>query len=211
MIDNSVLPLFITAVLILAVSPGPDLVLISTYSLSKGFVAGLMVSVGVLLAGIMQTILVAFGLGQVMESLPILAYSVKFVGVLYFSYLGVVLIRKWHLKKEFKNQHRSVKGKSHIALILHGCFNNLLNPKALLFFGLFLPQFTSGQESLSTQLLFLGLCLSLLVFLVNIIFSILVSALGKAAKGRLDLGRHADGLMGVLFLGLALRLGTAKQ
>ena len=144
MIDNSVLPLFITAVLVLAVSPGPDLVLISSYSLSKGFVAGLMVSVGVLLAGIIQTLLVSLGLGQVMESLPMLAFLVKFVGVLYFSYLGVVLIRKWHLNEEYKNYHRSVKEQAYIALILHGCLNNLLNPKALLFFSLFLPQFTSG-------------------------------------------------------------------
>jgi len=45
MIDFTILPLFFTAIFFLAISPGPDLVLISTYSSTKGFRAGLLLSV----------------------------------------------------------------------------------------------------------------------------------------------------------------------
>jgi len=73
MIDLSVLPFFFTAIFFLAISPGPDLLLLSSYSSSKGFMAGAMVSIGVLLAGVVQTSLVAFGLGELMTAMPIIA------------------------------------------------------------------------------------------------------------------------------------------
>ena len=50
MIDYTILPLFFTAIFFLAISPGPDLVLISTYSSTKGFKAGFMISIGVFCA-----------------------------------------------------------------------------------------------------------------------------------------------------------------
>ncbi|WP_042143224.1 MULTISPECIES: LysE family transporter [unclassified Pseudoalteromonas] len=62
MIDISILPLFFTAVFFLVISPGPDLILISSYSSTKGFKAGLLIALGIFFAGILQTLLVAFGL-----------------------------------------------------------------------------------------------------------------------------------------------------
>lgn len=47
MIDLSILPLFFIASVMLVLSPGPDLLLISTYSSSKGFKAGFMLAIGI--------------------------------------------------------------------------------------------------------------------------------------------------------------------
>ncbi|MBJ2149158.1 LysE family transporter, partial [Vibrio sp. IB15] len=95
MIDTTILPLFFVTTIFLAISPGPDLVLISTYSSTRGFKAGVMVSVGIFIAGLIQTLLVAFGLGKLMQAMPPLVLVIKIVGAIYLSWLGVNLLRTW--------------------------------------------------------------------------------------------------------------------
>ncbi|WP_199886133.1 hypothetical protein [Pseudoalteromonas sp. T1lg23B] len=52
--------------------------------------------------------------------------------------------------------------------------------------------------------------LSLFGLLINGVFSIAFSQLGKLMDNKLNIGRHIDGLLGVIFLGLATRLATSK-
>jgi len=210
MIDLSILPVFFTAIFFLAISPGPDLVLISTYSSTKGFKAGLMISIGIFLAGLLQTLLVAFGLGKLMQSMPFFAYLIKIVGALYLSYLGVKMLISWYRTNQQVTGTNNSEDATNLSLMNKGFLNNLLNPKALLFFSLFLPQFTSGTASLSTQILTLGILLSAFTFLVNCSFSITFSKMGELIGAKLSLGRQIDGLLGVIFLGLATRLVSSK-
>jgi len=210
MIDFTILPLFFTAIFFLAISPGPDLVLISTYSSTKGFKAGLMVSIGVFSAGILQTLLVAFGLGQLMQSAPMFAYAIKIIGALYLSYLGLKMLLSWYRNNHESEQTKTTESLTSLNLINKGFLNNLLNPKALLFFSLFLPQFTTGTGLLSVQILILGFMLSCFALLVNSVFSLTFSQFGKLVGNKLNLGRHINGLLGFIFLGLATRLATTK-
>jgi len=210
MIDWSILPLFFTAIFFLAISPGPDLILISTYSSTKSFKAGLMIALGIFAAGVLQTLLVALGLGQLMQSVPVLTYLVKAIGALYLTYLGVKLLRNWWLNNSQTDEIHTAKSATNAQLVLRGFLNNLLNPKALLFFSLFLPQFTSGQHMLSQQILILGCLLSVFVLMINSIFAFCFSALGQWAGSKLKLGRHIDGMLGVIFLALATKLATDK-
>lgn len=210
MIDFSILPLFFTAIFFLAISPGPDLVLISTYSSTKGFKAGLMVSIGVFSAGVLQTLLVAFGLGQLMQLIPMLAYAIKIIGALYLSYLGIKMLLSWYRDHLQVGQAKTIENVTNVSLINKGFLNNLLNPKALLFFSLFLPQFVTGKGPLSVQILILGMMLSCFALFVNCAFSITFSKFGKLVGNKLNLGRHIDGLLGLMFLGLATRLATTK-
>ncbi|NQZ89554.1 MAG: LysE family translocator [Colwellia sp.] len=210
MIDFTILPLFFTAIFFLAISPGPDLVLISTYSSMKGFKAGLMISLGVFGAGILQTFLVAFGLGQLMQSIPMFAYAIKIVGALYLSYLGVRMLFNWYRTNALSGQTKTTENLTNLSLMNKGFLNNLLNPKALLFFSLFLPQFTTGKGLLSVQILILGVMLSCFALFVNSVFSITFSKFGKLVGNRFNLGRHIEGLLGFIFIGLATRLATSK-
>ena len=210
MIDFTILPLFFTAIFFLAISPGPDLVLISTYSSTKGLKAGFMISLGVFFAGILQTLLVAFGLGQLMQSIPMFAYTIKIVGALYLSYLGVKMLLSWYRNNLKSGQTKTTENLTNRSLMNKGFLNNLLNPKALLFFSLFLPQFTTGTGLLSVQILILGFLLSCFALFVNSMFSITFSKFGKLVGNKLNLGRHIDGLLGFIFIGLATRLVTSK-
>ena len=210
MIDFAILPLFFTAIFFLVISPGPDLVLISTYSSTKGFKSGLMISLGIFGAGILQTSLVAFGLGQLMQSIPLFAYAIKIVGALYLGYLGMKMLLSWYRNNQQKNHSKTIEKITGLSLVNKGFLNNLLNPKALLFFSLFLPQFTTGTGLLSVQILILGLMLSCFSLVVNIVFSLTFSKFGKLVGNKFNLGRHIDGFLGIIFLGLATRLATSK-
>ena len=210
MIDISILPLFFTSIFFLVISPGPDLILISTYSSTKGFKSGLMISLGVFIAGCIQTLLVAFGLGQLMQSMPLLAYAVKIVGAVYLAWLGLKMLKSWYVGRQDITKAKEVESVSNASLMGKGLFNNLLNPKALLFFSLFLPQFMTGTGSISLQILILGMLLSSFALVMNIVFSLSFSKIGHAVGNKLNFGRHIDGLLGVIFVGLAARLVISK-
>jgi len=210
MIDLSILPLFLVSVFFLVISPGPDLLLISSYSSVRGFYAGLSISVGILIAGLIQTLLVAFGLGQLMQAMPVVALVVKLAGAAYLTWLGINLLKAWLRNDGESRSEVSAGEQSFRSLVYRGCLNNLLNPKALLFFSMFLPQFTHQQAGLIGQIMVLGILLSLVAFVVNLGFSLSFSKLGKALGQRFTLGRHIDGLLGAIFLALAARLATSK-
>lgn len=210
MIDISILPLFFTAVFFLVISPGPDLILISSYSSTKGFKAGLLIALGIFFAGILQTLLVAFGLGQLMQAMPVFAFIIKIVGSLYLAYLGINMLRAWYQNNYKDITTNRINQASNLQLINKGFLNNLLNPKALLFFSLFLPQFTTGSAALSVQIIILGVLLSLVGLISNTIFALSFSQLARLIGNKFKLGRHIDGLLGFIFLGLATRLATSK-
>ncbi|MEH6631455.1 MAG: LysE family translocator [Halopseudomonas aestusnigri] len=214
MIDVSVLPLFFTAIFFLVISPGPDLVLITAYSSTRGFRFGLMITLGIFLAGVVQTLLVAFGLGQLMQAMPNFAYGVKIVGALYLSWLGFKMLKSWYNNKQLPNARKKATSLRAFDLISKGLFSNLFNPKALIFFSLFIPQFTRGSDGLSLQILFLGMLLCFSAFLANLGFSLIFSKLGQVLGGKIksggSLARHIDGFLGVIFVGMATRLAFSK-
>ncbi|EPJ45152.1 MAG: RhtB family transporter [Osedax symbiont Rs2] len=210
MFDLSVLPIFFSAIFFLVISPGPDLVLISSYSTTRGFKAGLMLSIGVFIAGGIQTLLVAFGLGQLMQALPVLALAIKLLGALYLAWLGCKMIKSWYQNNHSHSVQLRVAPSSKLNLISKGLLNNLLNPKALLFFSLFLPQFINTSHPISMQIFILGMLLSLFALTMNMLFALFFSNLGRVLGNKLKLGRHIDGLLGLIFIGLATRLATSK-
>ena len=210
MIDITILPLFFVTTIFLAISPGPDLVLISTYSSTRGFQAGVMVSVGIFIAGLIQTLLVAFGLGKLMQVMPPLVLIIKIVGAIYLSWLGVNLLRTWLKNKGDVFASQTIQSLGHKDLVCRGLLNNIMNPKALIFFSMFLPQFIHSGGSLTSQILILGITLSSIVLCVNTIFSFSFSKLGSLLGCHFSLNRHIDGVLGMVFLGLAARLATSK-
>ena len=210
MIDISALPIFLSAVLLLGISPGPDLVLITTYASTRGFKSGLMVSGGIFVAGMMQTLLVAFGLGKLLQAIPPLALAVRILGAAYLAWLGINLLRSWTMEKGGQSRRRAPECLTNRELACRGLLNNMMNPKALLFFSVFLPQFTSPQGDLPSQIMLLGTLLSAVCFCTNVLFALACSRLGSLIGRKIRLGRHVDGLLGMVFLGLAARLATSK-
>lgn len=211
MIDTSELPIFLAAVVALLVVPGPDFVLISSQSVSRGASYGVACSAGIFLAGILQTLLVALGLGAVMETWPLVATIARLLGAAYLAYLGVRLLLAWHRQQELRDQDAPKAAQSMVGLLVVGLGSNLLNPKALLFFSVFIPQFVDPEiGSPSTQIAVWGGMLSLLAFIHNVSLSLLFSSFRLLRVDLPRLQKHGQGILGALFLLLAARLSLAK-
>lgn len=212
MIDISALPVFLAAVVALLIVPGPDFLLITSQSISHGARHGAACSAGIFLAGLIQTLLVAVGLGQIMEAWPIVATFIRLAGAAYLAYLGVKLLMAWRRQQEFSEQRTpATPAQSMRTLLLVGLANNLLNPKALLFFSVFIPQFVDpGLGSPTAQIAIWGGILSLLALVYNLLLSLLFSA---ARSLRIDIPgiqRHGQGVLGLMFLVLAARLSWTR-
>lgn len=212
MIDTSALPVFLAAVVALLIVPGPDFVLITSQSVSHGVRHGAACSAGIFLAGILQTLLVAAGLGQIMEAWPLAATAIRLAGAAYLAYLGVKLLLAWRRQPE-RLEHRTpvASAQSIRALLLAGLANNLLNPKALVFFSVFIPQFVNpGLGSSTVQIAIWGGMLSLMGLAYNLLLSLLFSAARSLHINVPGVQRHGQGVLGLVFLVLAARLTWAR-
>jgi threonine/homoserine/homoserine lactone efflux protein len=206
MLDPAALPVFFLAVLALAVVPGPDLTLIVSHALARGARAGVWCSVGI--AGFLQTALVAFGLGHLMRRMPVIADGVRFVGAAYLLWIGIGLLRKARRAgAEVSAVPPASDRERPRGWVWRGLVNNLLNPKALLFFSLFLPQFaTAPAEEVPLQIAVLGGLLTITVMTVNLGVAWGVGSVRRAfnPSGRFD--HVASTVLGLVFVGLALRM-----
>ena len=164
--------------------------------------------VGIAVAGVLQTALVAFGLGQVMQRVPVIADAVRLVGAAYLMWIGMGMLMKVRRRGEGASEAPGMIGlETSYGWLSRGLINNLLNPKALLFFSLFLPQFVTAQgDEMPLQIVLLGLILTVVVMAVNVGVAWAAGSVRRAFRpgGRFD--HVGTGLLGLVFVGLALRM-----
>lgn len=212
-IDTSNLPVFLSAVAALLIVPGPDFFLITTQATSRGLKYGVACALGIGLAGVLQTALVALGLGKLMETWPVVATAIRLAGAVYLAFLGISLLKSWWHKRGTVGQPQSCAPleSSTKSIFLAGLANNLLNPKALLFFSVFVPQFVNPSlGSSSLQIAVLGLVLTVIALFYNLSLAFVFAQFKRLQLGRGVIARNGEGLVGLLFLVLAGRLAASR-
>ncbi len=198
MIDFSILPVYLTAVVALLLIPGPDMLLIASSSLSYGRKVGVFASLGNATSGIILTLLAAMGVSAMIAMSPMALKALHLVGGLYLLKMG------WDCLRTSSVVAPEIDQTSKMARSLYrkAVFSNLLNPKALLFFVLFLPQFVSSniETSSGEQMLALGLLLNVLGLLFNLMLVVTVGTLGKSllTNERFHIYQHK--IMGSVFV-----------
>ncbi|WP_428426566.1 LysE family translocator [Pararhizobium sp.] len=145
---------FTAATLLLAATPGPDMTLSISRALSQGKAAAFFVVVGTSLGCVVHTLLVAFGISALITASPTAFMILKTGGAAYLFWLAVQAIRYGSTLTVKKVDDTNA---SALANISTGLGVNLLNPKVIIFFMTFLPQFVTANDPAVTQkLLFLG-------------------------------------------------------
>ncbi|HEY8026307.1 MAG TPA: LysE family translocator [Burkholderiaceae bacterium] len=151
MISADTLVLFVLTSLALAITPGPTMLL----ALSNGIVAGrrtaLFGILGATLANLLLITLVALGLGVVLAASEILFNALRYVGVAYLCWLGFKL---WRARSLAIDQAALVEGRQILPpkrAFVRSVSVALSNPKGLLFFSAFLPQFVSPAHAQAPQ------------------------------------------------------------
>ena len=158
---------FTAASLLLAMTPGPDMTLSISRALSQGRGAALYVVLGTSLGIVVHTFLVAFGISALITASPTAFMILKTGGAAYLLWLAVQAIR--YGSSLTVKAADSPRGTT-LANISTGFWVNLLNPKVIIFFMTFLPQFISaGDPNITGKLIFLGLFFIIVGIPVNVI------------------------------------------
>ncbi|MCZ4091059.1 LysE family translocator [Sinorhizobium psoraleae] len=145
---------FAAASLLLAATPGPDMTLSISRSLAQGRKAALFVVLGTGLGIVVHTMLVAFGISALITASPTAFMVLKTGGAAYLFWLAVQAIR--HGSTLSVKKIDGAKGTA-VSNVATGFWVNILNPKVVIFFMTFLPQFVSANDpSVTGKLLFLG-------------------------------------------------------
>ncbi|MGF1820772.1 LysE family translocator [Vibrio alginolyticus] len=202
MIDLSVLPVYLTAVVALLLLPGPDMLLIASSSMSYGKKVGLFASLGNATSGVILTLLAAMGVSTLIAMSPIAFKVLHLLGGAYLLKMG------WDCLRAEASSAPELDGQNKMASTYYqrALMSNLLNPKALVFFVMFLPQFVSSNITASSgeQMLALGLLLNVLGLSFNLLLVGLAGTLGKGLLENEKFRTYQHKLMGLVFVILAL-------
>ncbi len=158
---------FTAASLLLAMTPGPDMTLSISRALSQGRGPALYVVIGTSLGIVVHTLLVAFGISALITASPTAFMILKTGGAAYLLWLAIQAIR---FGSNLTVKAASGPRGTALANISTGFWVNLLNPKVIIFFMTFLPQFiTAGDPDVTGKLVFLGLFFIVIGIPVNVV------------------------------------------
>ena len=129
---------YFIATIILCVSPGPGVFSSISAGLHHGFRLGLWNGVGMQAASFIVVMVVAFGLGAVLLASETLFTAVKWAGVIYLIYLGIVT---WRAPARGFVEDRDDHETTARGVFMRGFWVNITNPKGIIFFAAVLPQF----------------------------------------------------------------------
>lgn len=207
--EFSTLVLFAAASMVLTATPGPDMLLIASRSVSQGRSAGFLTYVGIALGTYCHAVAAALGLSQLFLTVPIAYEIIRWAGCAYLLYLAYKTI---HAKASAFSPSSSLKQLSSRRIFIEGLATNLLNPKMALFVLALFPQFVvPNGSSMTIQMVVLATILNGIGFLVNGT----VILVGSHIRGRLSavsrFPKLPQYLLATVFTGLACRLALGTR
>ncbi|MBA1143935.1 LysE family translocator [Mesorhizobium neociceri] len=206
--DTTTLIQFAIATMILAITPGPDMTLFVSRTLSQGRAAGLASLAGALCGTLIHTTLVAVGISALIVASPMAFLVLKIFGAAYLVFLAWQAITKG---SAFSPQKKSEPQISLFRSWAAGLGVNLLNPKIILFFMTFLPQFVSAHDpNAPGQLFFLGVMFIVLSIPVTATMVFAAEKFSATMKASPRVTRVVDYLFAGVFSAFALKILTAQ-
>lgn len=207
--DSSALMLFVVASLVLTATPGPDMLLIASRSVSQGRSAGFLTYAGIAVGTYCHAVAAGLGLSRLFLTVPIAYEIVRWAGCIYLLYLALKTIRAEGSAFSPSSALKRLSGKR---IFTEGLATNLLNPKMALFVLALFPQFVDpAGGSLLLQMVLLATVLNGVGFVVNGT----VVLLGSHIRGRLSARRRfprlPQYLLATVFAGLACRLALGER
>lgn len=207
--DLSTLMLFAAASLVLTATPGPDMLLIASRSLSQGRAAGFLTYAGIALGTYCHALAAALGLSQLFVAVPVAYEVVRWTGCAYLLYLAWKTLRS---KPASFAPATGLKRFSSQRILGEGLATNLLNPKMALFVLALFPQFIRPDAgSIVLQTLTLATVLNGIGFVVNGLVILLSSHMRQRTGGMLRLGKLPQYFLASVFAGLACRIALGTR
>lgn len=194
--------------LLLAVTPGPDMAVVTKNALAHGHRGVLLTTTGIAIALSIWVTATAFGLSALLRSWGGLLFALKILGAVYLGYLGIrTLIELRHPPADLLATAPPAAPAQ--AIFSQGFVSAISNPKLGVFFVTFLPQFVSPGQSLLPRLLELGLLFAVIGWVWMNLYGFLVARVRDliiTPRVRQWMGR----VTGVVLLGFGARLALER-
>ena len=149
--------------------PGPTIILVISYSLLRGRQAVIALVLGVGLGDLTAMSLSFLGVGVLLQTVAIAFYLIKWLGAAYLIWLG---IKMWRSASELTDLDKKTRSNAWREIFSSAYITTALNPKSIVFFLAFIPQFIEPELPFTTQAVILGATFFVLA---------IISVLGYAA------------------------------
>lgn len=172
------LGVFLSAAILLAVTPGPGIFYVLARSLKGGRRDGVASTLGTALGGFFHVMAAALGLSAILATSAVAFSVVKYAGAAYLVLLGV----KTLLSREKAVANVAVPQEPTQRIFLQGVLTEVLNPKTALFFLAFIPQFVDPHGSVVLQFVVLGTISVLLNSTADLVVAVFAGPIGQALR-----------------------------
>lgn len=195
---------FAAALTVAYLLPGPDMALIISTSAFRGPRSALMAALGLAVSRTVHVTLSALGLAALFHAHPLLFDGVRWLGAAYLLFLA----RKMLQTGEKGDSEGASEPGTGWAAVRSGVMTNLLNPKALMFCALLLPQFITTRHDLAAQYLTLGSILVGLGLAFDALYAFAASSLAKRFSSSRSIQKAARLMFSSIFGFAAIRLAV---
>jgi threonine/homoserine/homoserine lactone efflux protein len=203
--------LFFMALAVVYLLPGPDMILLLQTGARRGKGAALATAVGLGIARGCHVALAALGLAALFKAAPWTFDVVRLAGAAYLLWIGIQCLRTTMLPNLNSADTTTDKTRWREA-VQRGLLTNLLNPKALLFCSVLLPQFINPDAGpVLAQFAVLGVILVGVGLLFDSAYALAGAALGRWLQRSPSAQRLQQWLFGSLLIGFAVRLTFVQQ
>jgi threonine/homoserine/homoserine lactone efflux protein len=199
---------FLVAALLITASPGPDNLMVLGVGMSRGRRQGMVFGLGCALGCLTHTALATLGVSALIAASPMAFAALKVCGGLYLIWLGFSALRS---RGGARVDSAAAPDESLGRLFTKGLFASSINPKVVLFFFSFLPQFViAAHGHASWQTAQLGLVFTVQACVLFGLLGYFSGAIGKWINVNPRAGLWLDRVAGTIFVGLGLRLIIAR-
>lgn len=199
---------FLAAAMLITVSPGPDNLMVLGVGVARGRSSGVAFGLGCGFGCLSHTLLATLGVSALIAASPLAFALLKIGGGLYLVWLGVQALRS---RGGVTMGRAQGDDETALRLFAKGLLANAINPKVVLFFLSFLPQFVSaGRGQVGWQTLQLGLVFTAQAALLFGLLGYFSGAVGNWLQRHGRAGVWLDRLAGTIFVALGVRLIVAR-
>jgi len=200
---------FLSAAVLLNLSPGPDIAFILGQTLRNGRRKGFAAMFGIWTGAGLHVVMAAAGLSAILATSATAFSIVKWLGAAYLIWLGVKMLLSRGDSFVSNGQPKNLSGGS---IYWQGVMVSALNPKVAIFFLAFLPQFVvEGAGSSAVQLLLHGSLIIVVAAIIEPPLLMIGSRLCVFLRANRKVGLWMDRGLGALFVALGVRLAASSK
>ncbi len=193
---------FLTASILLTISPGPDIIYVLVRSMAYSYKQGIVTALGLVSGILVHTSLVAFGVSAVIKQSEDLFLFIKILGAAYLLYLAFQVYKS---DPEIAFSSEGINNRSMFSLFKQGFIMNVLNPKVGIFFLAFFPGFLwEPQNDTIPQFYILGLLFMLQAFIIFSLVAVLADRISVFIKSHPKSGVFLKWMQVVIFILIAV-------